>query len=126
MTLRKFRNGKALNFAIENISNKVKLRMSALNPYFCKTFGINTQSRSMQKEIELPIPPDFIHDEGYIKQQGAQKLCIPIKRIHGFRVHKRSIDARGRQVLYRIKVIFFIDEAPNLPTFISELKDVRD
>ncbi|NGF58299.1 FAD-binding protein [Parapedobacter sp. SGR-10] len=80
----------------------------------------------MQKEIELPIPPDFIHDEGYIKQQGAQKLRIPIKRIHGFRVHKRSIDARGRQVLYRIKVIFFIDEAPILPTVISELKDVRD
>ena len=79
----------------------------------------------MQKEIELAISPDFIHDEGYIKQQGAQRLKLPIGRIKGFRIHKRSIDARGRQALYRIKVIFFVDESPTTLTFHSALKDVH-
>ncbi len=80
----------------------------------------------MQQEIELTIAPDFIDDEIYIKEQGSNKLKLSIQRIKGYHIQKRSIDARGRQVVYRIKAIFFVDEDPVLQTFTSDLKDVRD
>lgn len=80
----------------------------------------------MQKEIELAISPDFIHDEQYIKQQGAKKLKIASERVKGFHFRKRSIDARGRQVVYRARIIFFIDETPSVETFVSALKYVHD
>jgi len=80
----------------------------------------------MQKEIELAISPDFIHDEKYIIQQGEQKLKIEKSRIKGIHIRKRSIDARSRQVVYRIRVVFFIDEQPILDTFSSNLRPVHD
>jgi uncharacterized FAD-dependent dehydrogenase len=66
----------------------------------------------MQHEIELAIVPEKINDETHLIQQGAQKLRLSVSRIRGTRVLKRSIDARGRQVLYRMKVVFFVDEDP--------------
>ena len=80
----------------------------------------------MQKEIELPIAPDFINDENYILLQGAQKLKIDRKRISGIHVRKRSIDARSRQVIYRVRVVFFIDEPVSIAIFQSNLKPVID
>ena len=80
----------------------------------------------MQKEIELGISPDFIHDEEYIITQGVQKLKVERKRIKGIHIRKRSIDARSRQVLYKVRVVFFIDEEPIIDTFVSNLKPVQD
>lgn len=67
-------------------------------------------STNMQQEIELAIVPEKIADQHHILTLGAQKLNVPARRISGFRIRKRSIDGRGKQVLYRIKVVFFIDE----------------
>ena len=80
----------------------------------------------MQKEIELGISPDFIHQEEYIINEGLKKLKVDRKQIKGIHIRKRSIDARGRQVLYRIRVIFFIDEDPVIDIFSSALKPVHD
>ena len=80
----------------------------------------------MQKEIELAIPPDFIHDESYIAELGAQKLKVEKKRIKGIHIRKRSIDARSKQAVYRVRVVFFIDEEPALDIFVSNLKSVKD
>lgn len=80
----------------------------------------------MQKEIELAISPDFIYDESYIVEQGAQKLKINKQRIKGIHIRKRSIDARSRAVLYRARVVFFIDEEPILDVFESHLQQVND
>lgn len=80
----------------------------------------------MQKEIELGISPDFIHQEEYIINEGLKKLRIDRKQVKGIHIRKRSIDARGRQVLYRIRVIFFINEDPIKDIFSSELKPVHD
>lgn len=66
----------------------------------------------MQYEIELPILPAHIGDEQYIIQQVATKLNITIERIKGIKVRKRSIDARGRQVVYRARVVVYVDEIP--------------
>lgn len=80
----------------------------------------------MQKEIELAIAPDYIRDAQYIKDLGAKKLQVASKRISGFHIRKRSIDARSKQVLYRVRVIFFIDEDVNVEVFSSSLQNVSE
>lgn len=71
----------------------------------------------MQLEIELAIPPRYIADDQYITQQGATQLNIEISRIKAIKIRKRSIDARSRQVVYRARVVFFIDEIPKPENF---------
>lgn len=68
----------------------------------------------MQKEIELAVFPDFIEDKQHILHESAKQLGINPKRIQSIFVRKRSIDARGRQVCYRIRVVCYIDE-PYVP-----------
>lgn len=80
----------------------------------------------MQKEIELAVSPDFIQDEQHILSLGAKQLKVAANRIQGFHIRKRSIDARGRQVLYRVRVIFFIDEPYLAPTYKSDIGQVKE
>lgn len=80
----------------------------------------------MQKEIELAISPDFIYDEAHIIAQGIPKLKVDRQRIKSIHIRKRSIDARSRQVVYRIRVVFFIDESPTIDTFVAKLNPVHD
>lgn len=75
-------------------------------------FGIKTRHPNMQQEIELPILPEKISDEAHILRKGAAQLNIALTRIKGLKIRKRSIDARGKQVVFRIRVIFYIDESP--------------
>jgi len=86
---------------------------------------IKTQRKAMQKEIELAITPEYINDQEHILQQGTNKLKLDISRVKGFKIRKRSIDARGRQVLYRIRIIFFIDENPAPTVFKKNFKSVE-
>ncbi|MGH2622171.1 MAG: NAD(P)/FAD-dependent oxidoreductase [Sphingobacterium sp.] len=78
----------------------------------------------MQKEIEIAISPDDIQDENKILQEGSKSLRVPKETISGFHIRKRSIDARGKQVRYRIRVIFFINEPVVKPQFHTPLKNV--
>src|SRR5690606_32506965 len=64
----------------------------------------------MKKEIELAVIPEKLGDEKHIKELSSQKTGVQLSRIQGFVIRKRSIDARGKQVLYRIKVDVYIDE----------------
>lgn len=66
----------------------------------------------MQKEIELAVIPEKIGDLEFIKKECAKKLNLDFKRIHGLEIRKRSIDARSKKVVFRIRVILFIDEDP--------------
>ncbi len=78
----------------------------------------------MQKEIEIAKVPEAIDDEKRILNEGSKKLRIPVQCIQGFHIRKRSIDARGKQVLFRLRIVYFIDEPVSLPDFHSKLKDV--
>src|SRR5690606_37189926 len=80
----------------------------------------------MQKEIELAIASYSIRNAQYIKVLGAKKLQVTTKRISGFHIRKRSIDARSKQVLYRVRVIFFIDEDVNVEVVSSSLQNVSE
>jgi uncharacterized FAD-dependent dehydrogenase len=79
----------------------------------------------MQKEIEIALAPESVHDDARIITAGSKQLRVSPERINGFRVRKRSIDARGKQVLFRLRVVFYIDEAYTPPTFFSSIKRVH-
>ena len=64
----------------------------------------------MIKEIEIVCPPGQQEDEAALKSIAAISLNIPPQKISAIRILKRSIDARGRKVSYRMHAQVFIDE----------------
>ena len=80
----------------------------------------------MQKEIELAVAPERIEDDNYILIQGSKALKINGERIKGFKIRKRSIDARSRHVVFRARIIFFIDEEPINEVFETHFKSVHN
>ncbi|MFD1771298.1 NAD(P)/FAD-dependent oxidoreductase [Sphingobacterium suaedae] len=80
----------------------------------------------MQKEIEIALIPEFVDDEKRILTEGAKLLNISRERIRGYRIRKRSIDARSRQVLFRMRVVFYIDESYTPAVYSTEMKLVHN
>ncbi|HEY9001385.1 MAG TPA: FAD-dependent oxidoreductase [Mucilaginibacter sp.] len=68
----------------------------------------------MIKEIELVCPPEQHEDEVALKKLAATTLRTSPQQITGLKILKRSIDARGRKVVYRMQVRTFINE-PYIP-----------
>ena len=64
----------------------------------------------MIKEIELVLLPEEVGNEQILTQKASESLKIGAKRIKSVQVLKRSIDARGRKVVFRAKVNVFIEE----------------
>ncbi|RZM26299.1 MAG: FAD-binding protein [Pedobacter sp.] len=67
----------------------------------------------MQKEIEIKLAPEDLHNREALLKTLAAGLKIPQNRIFDYRIMKRSIDARSRYVVYRMQVKVFIDEHPS-------------
>ena len=80
----------------------------------------------MQKEIEIAVVPEKIQDTEHLLELGAKQLNLERSRIQGHHIRKRSIDARGRKVLYRMRVIFYIDELPIPEIITAAIKPVHD
>ncbi|MDX1942817.1 MAG: FAD-binding protein [Saprospiraceae bacterium] len=80
----------------------------------------------MIKEIELKLLPREAAIEQVIKQRAAEKCRLEVNEIKDIRVVRRSIDARGSQPFYLLKVEVFIDESfqPE-PIIIKGLKPVN-
>lgn len=64
----------------------------------------------MQKEIELAIIPEKISDDLFIKKEASKKLNISLERIKTAKIRKRSIDARSKKVVFRVRLVVSIDE----------------
>lgn len=64
----------------------------------------------MQKEIEIAIIPEKINDKDFLKAECAKKLGVDLESITFVNIRKRSIDARGRKVVFRALVQVFIGE----------------
>ncbi|HWZ16363.1 MAG TPA: FAD-dependent oxidoreductase [Mucilaginibacter sp.] len=79
----------------------------------------------MIKEIEIVCPPGQQEDEGALKKIAASSLNISQQKISGIKILKRSIDARGRKVVYRMQVQVFIDEVFVPETFTVKYPDVK-
>ncbi len=71
----------------------------------------------MQKVIELAVIPENIFNEKHLIEQASEKLSVSVQRIKAVKVNKRSIDARGRKVVFRIQLIVYIDEELSVPDF---------
>jgi len=80
----------------------------------------------MIKEIELVLAPEHSNDEDFIRDQARKSLNINNERIVIVRILKRSIDARGRKVVFRLKVNVFIDQLPEPEIFTVKYQNVSD
>jgi uncharacterized FAD-dependent dehydrogenase len=79
----------------------------------------------MVKTITISISPVEAADELAIRKHIAGEIGISPKRITGYTVQKRSIDARSRQAKIILQIQVFIDEKPiEVPAFDPQLRDV--
>lgn len=80
----------------------------------------------MIKEIELVLPPEEAADEKSIRSAAIKALNMPSERINQIQKIKRSIDARGRKVVYRLKIKAYIDENQTPEIFAVNYQNVSD
>jgi len=66
----------------------------------------------MKQEINLVLTPEDAADEEKIKTVAAQQFFIDKNTIHSFKILKRSIDARSRNIKINLKVEIYINEMP--------------
>lgn len=88
-------------------------------------FGI-IPDKNMIKEIEVVLLPEYADDEKIIFENVAKILNISPKSIKSIQKVKRSIDARSRKVVFRLKVNVFIDEFPQPEIFAVSDQNVSD
>ncbi len=79
----------------------------------------------MTKEIEIVCPPGQHEDEAALIKIAATSLNISPQKISALKILKRSIDARGRKVVYRMQLQVFVDEAYVPETFTVDYPDVK-
>jgi len=80
----------------------------------------------MIKEIEIVCPPGQHEDEAVLKDLAASALRISTNQITGFQILKRSIDARGRKVVYRMQLKVYIDEPFSAESYTVNYPDVKE
>ncbi|MGY3055148.1 putative FAD-dependent dehydrogenase [Pedobacter sp. UYEF25] len=80
----------------------------------------------MQKDIEITLLPHQIVDTEVIKQKIADVLAIELDSVTSYDILKRSIDARSKVVIYRLKIKVFVGELPIVEHFNFQYKDVQD
>ena len=70
----------------------------------------------MQKEIEIAVPPRVAQHKDLLIEDCALELGISNDAVHDVQILRRSIDARSKQVKYRLKCRVFINEEPVVET----------
>lgn len=79
----------------------------------------------MVKQIELALLPEEAADEALVRRRAIAKAGAVAEETTAVKLLKRSIDARGSQPLYRLRLLVFISEAPAAePALLTRLKDV--
>lgn len=66
----------------------------------------------MQKEIEIAVTPQVAHHKDLLIEECALDLGVPTEEVGDVKVLRRSIDARSKQVKYRLKCNVYINEEP--------------
>lgn len=80
----------------------------------------------MIKEIELVCPPGQQDDDAALKKLAANSLNVSPQKITAVEVLKRSIDARGHKVVYRMQVKVFVDEVYSPENYTVNYSNVGD
>ena len=94
-------------------------------PIFCLKIGAPKQlQKKMYQEIEITTLPEEVQDLGIIRRKALDKSGW--KKIDHLHVRKRSIDARQRKIVYRLRVQIYLDELPPKDTLLlPSLPDVN-
>ncbi len=79
----------------------------------------------MKHEVEIAVKPKEIKDNDLIVRMACDKAGITIDTIDDWEINKQSIDARGRQIVYRLKITLYIGEERQLPVSIKEAFSVH-
>jgi uncharacterized FAD-dependent dehydrogenase len=80
----------------------------------------------MIKEIEIVCPPGQQEDDEVLKKLAATSLHLSAQKITGIQVLKRSIDARGRRVVYRMQLRVYIDEVYVPESYTQRYPDIKN
>jgi uncharacterized FAD-dependent dehydrogenase len=80
----------------------------------------------MIKEIELVLLPEHSDDENFIRDSACKLLNISHERVKNVQILKRSIDARSRKVVFRIRLNVFIDEVFEPEIIADSYQNVSD
>ncbi|MBC7654768.1 MAG: FAD-dependent oxidoreductase [Oligoflexus sp.] len=70
----------------------------------------------MIREIELIVAPDDIYDLKKIENNILLQEKLKPLDLNYFKIRKRSIDARSKNPIYRLKIVIYINEEPHLET----------
>ncbi len=80
----------------------------------------------MKTEIEIVLLPEETDQPDLLRIAAAKILKTELKRIQEVKIRKRSIDARSRQVVFRLKAEVYIDENPIPEIFAVNYPKVTD
>jgi uncharacterized protein len=75
-----------------------------------KLSKIKTWQKYMQQKILLKLLPSEAADEAIVKKYIASSAQKKLSAITGFKILKKSIDARGKTIFINLTVNAFIDE----------------
>lgn len=64
----------------------------------------------MRKEVELQLLPSETENDAVILAQAARACHLPVQKITQLVPLRRSIDARGKQPIVRLKVAIYAGE----------------
>lgn len=77
-------------------------------------------------EKEIVVSPESAFDENEIKKLLADELEIEISDLLFFSIHKRSLDARSRNLIYRVRVKYSLDEKSTEEKYSPNYKNVAN
>jgi len=76
----------------------------------------------MKHEVEVAIRPSDINDIDVIKSKACKKAKIKLESLSDWGISKRSLDARGKQPLFRLRIILYQNEVkPQVQSILSSL-----
>jgi len=79
----------------------------------------------MQKQLTIKLLPSEAGNDTIVRGYIASHCTVPVNKISGYYLLKRSLDARGKQPWVLLTLLAFIDEPFLLPEITSlQLKDV--
>lgn len=81
----------------------------------------------MIKTVSIQVLPTDAFDDRAIRRIAAEECGVNTKRITGYHIQKRSIDARSRQAKYILQLEVFIDsKVMEIPAFDPQLQNVNN
>lgn len=79
------------------------------------------------KELEIAVKPDRVHDENFVREKLLHKLHKQgwSEDFH-FRLKRKSLDARSKRPVFRMRYEVSMSEFPKGPRHLSRLQKVND